>query len=101
MSVRPLPHFSHKPIGKTTHKKGMTYSHVNYITRDEACSKILAQNIPMRLEGGDDHIRQGLEPKSKPSEDRGYVAALAVIQLVLLLLAFTIFRASRASIVQD
>lgn len=30
----------------------------------------------------------------------GYVAALAVIQLVLLLIAFAIFRASRASIVQ-
>ena len=30
----------------------------------------------------------------------GYVAALAVIQLVLLLVAFTIFRASRARIVQ-
>jgi iron(III) transport system permease protein len=30
----------------------------------------------------------------------GYVAALAVIQLVLLLIAFTIFRASRARIVQ-
>jgi iron(III) transport system permease protein len=30
----------------------------------------------------------------------GYVAALAVIQLVLLLLAFTLFRAMRASLMQ-
>ena len=46
MSVRSLPHFAHSPIGKTTHKKGMSYAHVNYITRDDACSKTLAQNMP-------------------------------------------------------
>ena len=51
MSVRSLPHFSHKPIGKTTHKKGMSYSHVNYITREEACSKTLAQNMPADRDG--------------------------------------------------
>ena len=51
MSVRPLPHFSHKPIGKTTHKKGMSYAHVNYITREEACSKTLAQNMPADRDG--------------------------------------------------
>lgn len=46
MSVRSLPHFAHKPIGKTTHKKGMTYAHVNYITREDACSKTLSGNMP-------------------------------------------------------
>ena len=51
MSVRPLPHFSHKPIGKTTHKKGMSYQHVNYIMREEACSKTLAQNMPADRDG--------------------------------------------------
>ena len=51
MSVRSLPHFSHKPIGKTTHKKGMSYAHVNYITREEACSKTLAQNMPADRDG--------------------------------------------------
>src|SRR5271166_6629015 len=51
MSVRSLPHFSHKPIGKTTHKKGMSYAHVNYITRDEACSKTLAENMPADRDG--------------------------------------------------
>ena len=45
MSVRSLPHFAHSPIGKTTHKKGMSYAHVNYITREDACSKTLAQNM--------------------------------------------------------
>lgn len=51
MRVRSLPHFSHKPIGKTTHKKGMSYAHVNYITRDDACSKTLAENMPADREG--------------------------------------------------
>lgn len=51
MRIRSLPHFSHKAIGKTTHKKGMTYSHVNYITRDDACSKTLAGNMPADREG--------------------------------------------------
>ena len=46
MPTRSLPHFAHSPIGKTTHKKGMSYAHVNYITRDDACSKTLAQNMP-------------------------------------------------------
>ena len=46
MSVRSLPHFSHRPIGKTTHKKGMSYHHVNYITREDACSKTLSGNMP-------------------------------------------------------
>jgi hypothetical protein len=51
MSVRPLPHFAHNPIGKTTHKKGMSYQHVNYIMRDEACSKTLSQNMPAERDG--------------------------------------------------
>ena len=51
MRVRSLPHFSHKPIGKTTHKKGMAYAHVNYITREEACSKTLADNMPETRDG--------------------------------------------------
>ena len=51
MSVRSLPHFSHKPIGKTTHKKGMSYAHINYIMREEACSKTLAGNMPDDRDG--------------------------------------------------
>jgi iron(III) transport system permease protein len=31
----------------------------------------------------------------------GYVAALAVIQLLLLLMAFSLFRATRVSLLQD
>lgn len=46
MSVRPLPHFAHKPIGKTTHAKGFSYQNINYITREDACSKTIAQNMP-------------------------------------------------------
>ena len=50
--VRPLPHFSHSAIGKTTHKRGFAYSHVNYITREDACSKVLAGNMPDSREDG-------------------------------------------------
>jgi hypothetical protein len=46
MSVRPLPHFAHSPIGKTTHKRGHSYHHLNYITRDDACTKTMAENMP-------------------------------------------------------
>ncbi|MBS0242896.1 MAG: MobA/MobL family protein, partial [Proteobacteria bacterium] len=46
-----LTHFAHRPIGKTTHKKGFTYQHVNYITRDDACSKTLADNMPADRDG--------------------------------------------------
>ena len=51
MRIRSLPHFSHKAIGKTTHKKGMAYAHVNYITRDDACSKTLADNMSPDRDG--------------------------------------------------
>ena len=46
MNTRPLPHFAHKPIGKTTHAKGFSYQNINYITREEACSKTIARNMP-------------------------------------------------------
>jgi len=52
MGTRPLPHFAHKPIGKTTHKRGFAYQNVNYITREDACSKILAGNMPDCREDG-------------------------------------------------
>ena len=52
MSVRSLPHFTHSAIGKTTHKRGFAYDHVNYITREDACSKILAGNMPASREDG-------------------------------------------------
>jgi len=51
MSVRPLPHFAHSPIGKTTHAKGAAYDHVNYILREAACSKALGQNMPTDKKG--------------------------------------------------
>lgn len=51
MRIRSLPHFAHSPIGKTTHKKSMSYAHVNYITRDDACSKTLADNMPADRDG--------------------------------------------------
>ena len=46
MPVRSLPHFSHKPIGKTTHKRGFTYQNINYITREDACSAVMAAHMP-------------------------------------------------------
>lgn len=52
MSVRSLPHFTHSAIGKTTHKRGVTYQYVNYITREEACSKVLAGNMPASRDEG-------------------------------------------------
>lgn len=51
MSVRPLPHFAHKPIGKTTNAKGFSYQNINYITREDACSKTIAQNMPADRSG--------------------------------------------------
>ena len=51
MRVRSLPHFSHSPIGKTTHKKGKSYHHVNYITRDDACSKTISEHMPADRDG--------------------------------------------------
>lgn len=51
MRSRPLTHFAHRPIGKTTHKKGYSYQHVNYITRDEACSKVIGENMPLDRDG--------------------------------------------------
>ncbi len=52
MSIRPLPHFSHSAIGKTTHRRGFAYAHVNYITREDACSKVLAGNMPDSRDDG-------------------------------------------------
>lgn len=71
MHIRSLPHFSHKPIGKTTHKKGMSYSHVNYITRDDACSKTLAGNMP--------NDRDGARPYFEREANKEGVAANARI----------------------
>lgn len=46
MRVRSLPHFAHAPIGKSTHTKRFSYKHMVYITREEACAKTLASNMP-------------------------------------------------------
>src|ERR1700733_2887992 len=70
MSVRSLPHFSHKPIGKTTHKKGMSYSHVNYITRDEACSKTLSQNMPADRDGARPYFEREANKEGVPANAR-------------------------------
>ena len=70
MSVRSLPHFSHKPIGKTTHKKGMSYSHVNYITRDEACSKILSRNMPEDRDGARPYFEREANKEGVPANAR-------------------------------
>ena len=70
MSVRSLPHFSHKPIGKTTHKKGMSYSHVNYITRDEACSKTLSQNMPADRDGARPYFEHEANKEGVPANAR-------------------------------
>jgi hypothetical protein len=51
MRVRSLPHFAHKAIGKSTHKKGTSYAHVNYITREEACSKTIGEHMPADRDG--------------------------------------------------
>ena len=79
MSVRPLPHFSHKPIGKTTHKKGMSYSHVNYITREEACSKTLAQNMPADRDGARPYFEREAYKDGVPANAR--VADTLIIAL--------------------
>jgi hypothetical protein len=70
MSVRPLLHFSHRPIGKTTHKKGMSYQHVNYITRDEACSKTLAQNMPADRDGARPYFEHEANKEGVPANAR-------------------------------
>lgn len=81
MSVRSLPHFSHSPIGKTTHKKGMTYAHVNYITRNEAASKTLTQNMPADRDGARPFFEREAYKEGVPANAR--IADTFIIALPL------------------
>jgi hypothetical protein len=81
MRIRSLPHFSHKPIGKTTHKKGMSYAHVNYITRDDACSKTLAGNMLADREGARPYFEREAAKDGVPANAR--IADTLIIALPL------------------
>ncbi len=70
MSVRPLPHFAHNPIGKTTHKRGFTYAHVNYITRDDACTKTLAGNMADTREAARPYFDREANKEGVPANAR-------------------------------
>ncbi|MFA5957767.1 MobA/MobL family protein [Hyphomicrobium sp.] len=50
MRVRSLPHFKHDHIGKTSHTKNFSYHHINYIMREGACTKVLAENMSVTRE---------------------------------------------------
>lgn len=79
MRSRSLTHFAHRPIGKTTHDKGYTYKHVDYIMRDDACTKVIGENMPLDRNGARPYFEREANKEGVP--DNARIADRLVIAL--------------------
>jgi hypothetical protein len=85
MNVRALPHVKHSAIGKSKDPKGTAYNHVNYILREQACSHVRGENMPLDRKGARPYFDERAYREGQPANGR--VADTVIIAMPIELTA--------------